>query len=282
LSPRDTKGALRPRCGAGQALEDVLARRLGRVGLRADDDEVVVHHLLALDAEAFGDEFLLGRLVMHEDDVGIAAPRHVQRLAGAQRDDAHLDAAGLLEGRQQVAEQTRLLGRGGRGDGDEALLGGGQAGASRPVAARAEQNRRRVIMGFPPEESRCAASDCGELKKTADRRLFDDAAAVDENDVLGEAARLAEVVGGHQDACTAGGDFADDAFHLAAAARIEAGGRLVEDQQFRLQRPGARQRHALLLAAGQQPCRALRQVGEADAVQRGSARGVRSRYGHGP
>jgi hypothetical protein len=61
----------------------------------------------ALDAEALGDEFLLGRLVVHEHHVGIAAARRVQRLAGAQRDDAHLDAAGLLEGGQQVAEQAR-------------------------------------------------------------------------------------------------------------------------------------------------------------------------------
>jgi hypothetical protein len=49
-----------------------------------------------LTPKAFGDEFLLGHLVVHEDHVGIAAPRHVQRLAGAQGDHAHLDAAGLF------------------------------------------------------------------------------------------------------------------------------------------------------------------------------------------
>jgi hypothetical protein len=51
----------------------------------------------ALDAEALGDELLLGHLVVHEDHVGIAAARRVQRLAGAQRDDAHVDAAGGLK-----------------------------------------------------------------------------------------------------------------------------------------------------------------------------------------
>jgi hypothetical protein len=43
------------RLAAGQLLqrfEDVLARRLGRVGLGADHDEVVVHDFLALDAES--------------------------------------------------------------------------------------------------------------------------------------------------------------------------------------------------------------------------------------
>jgi hypothetical protein len=122
-----------------QAFEDVLAGRLGRVGLGADDDEVVVHDFLALDAEALGDELLLGGLVMHEDDVGIAAARHVERLAGAQGDHAHLDAAGLLEGRQQVAEEAGLLGRGGRRHGDEALLGLGQAG--QPEGRRPGRNR---------------------------------------------------------------------------------------------------------------------------------------------
>jgi hypothetical protein len=50
----------------------------------------------------------------------------------------------------------------------------------------------------------------------------------------------------------AGRDLADDAFDLAAAGRVEAGGWLVEDQQFGFQRPGAGQRHALLLTAGEQ------------------------------
>ena len=53
-----------------------------------------------------------------------ASPRRasIERLARAQRDDAHLDAAGLLEQRQQMPKEAGLLGRGGRGDGDEALL----------------------------------------------------------------------------------------------------------------------------------------------------------------
>jgi hypothetical protein len=48
---------------------------------------------------------------VHEDDVGVAAAAGVQRLAGAHGHHAHVDAGGGLEGRQQVAEQARLLGR---------------------------------------------------------------------------------------------------------------------------------------------------------------------------
>ena len=58
----------------------------------------------ALQPPAFGDELLLGRRVVHEQHVGIAAPAHVERLAGADRDDPNLDAGRLRECRQQVRE----------------------------------------------------------------------------------------------------------------------------------------------------------------------------------
>ena len=106
-----------------QRREDVLAAGdLGRIVLRADEHEVVVHHRIAFDALPFGQEFLLGGAGVHEHDVGVAAPADIERLAGAQRDDANLDAGLLLVDRQQIAEQSRLLGRGRRGDGDEFFL----------------------------------------------------------------------------------------------------------------------------------------------------------------
>ena len=57
------------------------------------EDEVVVHHRQALQAEALGDELLLGRLVVHEQDVGVAAPAVSSAWPVPQRDDAHVDAA---------------------------------------------------------------------------------------------------------------------------------------------------------------------------------------------
>ena len=41
-------------------------------------------------------------------------PTDLQRLPGAQCDDPHVDAGGLAKLGQQVAEQARLLGGGGR------------------------------------------------------------------------------------------------------------------------------------------------------------------------
>ena len=103
----------------------VVAFDMGGIGLRADDDEVVVHQRLALHAIALGDEFLLAGPVMDEQHVGIALLADLEGLAGPDRDDAHLDAGLLGEDRQQIFEQPAVLGRGRGRDGDEAILGAG-------------------------------------------------------------------------------------------------------------------------------------------------------------
>jgi len=94
---------------------DVTAFGAGRVGLGADQHEVVVHDLLASRGKTVGHKLLFGHLVVHEEHVGIAPARHVDGLARAQRDHLHVDAAGSSELGQQKREQARLLGgRGGR------------------------------------------------------------------------------------------------------------------------------------------------------------------------
>ena len=109
--------------------DDVLAAAdMGGIGLRADQDEVVVHDLAAIDAVAGFQEFELGRLVVDEDHVGVAVLADRQGLAGSHRDNVHLDPARLGEGGEQERKQPRLLGRGGRGDGDEKRLGLRRAG----------------------------------------------------------------------------------------------------------------------------------------------------------
>ena len=117
--------------------DDVLALDAGRIALRPDQDEVVVHHRIALHAEAVGDELLLLRLGVHEHHVGVAAPAGVERLAGALRHHLHVDAGLGLEQRQDVAEQAGVLGRGGRGDDDRFVL---------RERGRGEQRERRRPM----------------------------------------------------------------------------------------------------------------------------------------
>jgi len=68
--------------------DDVLAAAdLRRIALRADEHEVVVHHRITPDAVTFGEELLFGRPACTKHDVGIAPPRDIESLAGAQGDD---------------------------------------------------------------------------------------------------------------------------------------------------------------------------------------------------
>src|SRR6185312_16301325 len=46
-----------------------------RIALRSEQDEVVVHHRITLDAEAFGEKLFLGRFGVDEHHVGIATAR---------------------------------------------------------------------------------------------------------------------------------------------------------------------------------------------------------------
>src|SRR5256885_15308682 len=81
-----------------QGVEDVpAARDLRRIRPRADQDKIVVHHVEAPDAVAFGEEFLLGRSGVHEDHVGVAAPREIERLPRAECDYANVNPGLFLE-----------------------------------------------------------------------------------------------------------------------------------------------------------------------------------------
>ena len=122
LSPREMNGAALSLIVLSAATMSFDALDAGRIALRADQDEVVVHHRIALHAEAFGEEFLFRRLGVHEHHVGVAAPAGVERLAGALRHHLHVDAGLGLEQRQDVAEQAGILRRGGRGDDDRFVL----------------------------------------------------------------------------------------------------------------------------------------------------------------
>ena len=86
---------------------DVLAAvGAGGIALRSDQDEVVVHHRVALYAEAFGEEFFLGGLGVDKYDIGVPAPTGIERLPGSLCDNLHIDTGLGLEQRQYVSEQT--------------------------------------------------------------------------------------------------------------------------------------------------------------------------------
>ncbi len=66
---------------------------------------------------------------MDEDDVGVAAPARVERLAGALAHNANLDAGLRPEEREQMLEQAGIRRRCGGRHGD--LAGGGRRGLRR-------------------------------------------------------------------------------------------------------------------------------------------------------
>ena len=81
-----------------QRLEYVFpAGNLRRIRFRSDEHEVVVHHRQSFDAIALGDELLLRRFCMNEDDIRIATPPHVERLPRAEGHDPNFDAGLLLK-----------------------------------------------------------------------------------------------------------------------------------------------------------------------------------------
>ena len=54
---------------------------------------------------------------------------------------------------------------------------------------------------------------------------------VDDGDAVGELVRLVEVLGGQQNGGAFGDDAADHVPHIVAAARVQSGGGLVQEQQ---------------------------------------------------
>src|SRR5690606_36050852 len=62
------------------------------------------------------------------------------------------------------------------------------------------------------------------------RALGDDPPVVDHRDAVGEAVGFLQVLGGEQQGRALGHQFGDDVPQVAAAGRVEPGGRFVEEQ----------------------------------------------------
>src|SRR5215468_3288403 len=147
-----------------QRLEHVLSPgNLRGIRLGPDDHEVVVHDLFVVDTLPLFDELLLCRRIVHEHDVSVAAAAHVERLAGPDGHHANLDPGLLFEDRQEVLEETRLLGRRGRGDGDELLLRGERHRGGERSGRKNEPSFH--VHGSSPLRNASVSAEAGRLKK---------------------------------------------------------------------------------------------------------------------
>src|SRR6516164_3084416 len=76
------------------------------IGLWSHENEIVVHYRIPLHSLAFGEEFFLRGLCMHEHHVCITTPSCVERLARALRYHPYVDTGLGLEQRQDMAEEA--------------------------------------------------------------------------------------------------------------------------------------------------------------------------------
>src|SRR5262249_1731540 len=107
----------------------------GRVGLGADDYEVVVHHVQPVDTIAGGHKLVFLGAGVHEHHVGVAAGAQGQRLAGADGDHIHAGAVLRAKVGQDGVEQAGVGRAGGGGQAQHgaaaADAGGGGLGGRR-------------------------------------------------------------------------------------------------------------------------------------------------------
>ena len=151
---------------------------------------------------------------------------------------------------------------------------GPAAGRAGPAARRAARDRQ-ADRPPPPRGAACTAGRPAQCVRRAGRPApsregeLDDVLAAEPGDQLGRRAQgdhlaviddrhpvaqplgLVHVVRRQQDGPALGAEAADDVPELPARLRVEAGRRLVEEQQLRVADQGAGHRQPLLLAAGE-------------------------------
>ena len=128
---------------------------MGGIGAGPHDHEVVPGDLAPLAAMSLGDELVLRFGIVNQHDVGVAARRRRQRLAGALRDDPHGDAGFRGEFRQDVVEQSGILQRRRRRHDDR--LGADVARDRREQRADGEDRKPPAYVHRLPPEPRANA-----------------------------------------------------------------------------------------------------------------------------
>ena len=237
--------------------------------LRAHEHEVVVHDVAPVDARS-------PRRRTCPRRPGRARTRRRRRRAGPRPAPGPVPSATTLtampvlagELRQEVAEQPGLLGGGRRGDDDRPVLrvrragerGGGQGEDGESAAGQRHGNS--------PFRNASASAEAGARKKrsTAERSTRRPRSRKSTSSPRRCAWPRLWVTS--TIFVPRGVDRLHDGLDLARGPRVEVRGGLVEEEHLGLEHPRARQREALLLAAGEHARRPLGEGLQADALQR--------------
>ena len=202
----------------------------------------------------------------------IVPPRCVGVVVGraAGQREEHLVEARLAE-RESVDAMPRAPAgqRGGHlaGSGDarpRALRGRARAAGACRAPRRAAARPRRAGRGRARRTRRARPDRRLQLAGGA---LRDDPAVVDHGDPVGELVGLVEVLRGEQDRRARGDEGAHDLPYLVAAARVQAGRRLVEEQQLGRDDDAGRDVQPASHPARVRPHRPARGVGEVERLQ---------------
>ena len=137
---------------------------------------------------------------------------------------------------------------------DETLVGRGQHEAGQLGHGTAPSRRKRI-------------STPGDGAERAGRALGDDQAVAQHDHAIGERRRLVQVVRGQEHGRAGRGELADRLPRAAARLGIEAGGRLVEEEQLGRARERERQVEPTALAAGEGAHAPVGVVREPDALE---------------
>ena len=107
----------------------------------------------------------------------------------------------------------------------------------------------------------------GLVEDLAGRAGLDDPALVEDVDGVSDSTGEMHGVGDDEHRQPVAGQVGHDGEHLGGHARVEGAGRLVEEDRLGLHRQGPRDRHPLLLAAGELAGQGIKPVRQANPVE---------------
>jgi len=198
---------------------------------------------------------------MNKHHIAVAVLGVLQRLAGADRDDANVDSSFFGEDRENMLEQPRVLRLGGRLHDDKIVVGSYEAGTGGSDQGSAQAKPKKCPSVHHPRhrhlplKHKAAGNECPPclasrlIEKNLRRAMLDNAPVVQEDDVLREPACLTHVMRHYNDLDALPLRLDQKPLDQQRRGRIATGRWFVEKQNLRFQTERPHKTQPLLLAA---------------------------------